>query len=106
MAKRRTLAPPKDLRASRLVLAGDDRDSDEFVLFEWPESLDLPSDLTPGLRDVALGMLRGESNRVIAQRRGTSERTVANQAVALFRRFGVASRTELVALFAKGLAKP
>jgi len=53
--------------------------------------------LTAAERDVALGMLRGESNAEIATRRGGSVRTVANQAAALRKKLGVASRGELAA---------
>jgi DNA-binding NarL/FixJ family response regulator len=58
---------------------------------------DSVASLTPAERDVALGMLRGESNAEIARRRRASARTVANQASSLFRKLGVGSRGELAA---------
>ncbi len=51
--------------------------------------------LTLAERDVADRVLRGESNREVAQGRGTSERTVANQLAAIYQKLGVASRAEL-----------
>jgi DNA-binding CsgD family transcriptional regulator len=58
--------------------------------------------LTDAERDVALRVVRGESNAAIAKARGTHVRTVANQLAALFRKLGVASRAELRALLARG----
>lgn len=46
------------------------------------------------------------SNAEIAERRGTSPRTVANQVASLFRKLGVASRSELRALVASGELEP
>ncbi|NOU26417.1 MAG: response regulator transcription factor [Polyangiaceae bacterium] len=97
--RRERVPPPPRLEASRLFL-GDRRERDEYVVFAWPEPMELPEDLPPGLRDVAASIVRGESNREIAERRGTSERTVANQVVALLRRFGASSRTDFVAAIA------
>src|SRR5687767_10242321 len=54
--------------------------------------------LTAAERDIVAGLVRGESNRRIAQRRGTSERTVANQIAALFQKLHVMSRAELLVL--------
>lgn len=54
------------------------------------------SELTPAEQEVARGILEGRSNQLIARRRGTSLRTVANQVAALFQRFDVSSRAELV----------
>ncbi|HPQ71976.1 MAG TPA: helix-turn-helix transcriptional regulator [bacterium] len=59
--------------------------------------------LTMAERHVILGILRGESNREIARRRGTSENTIANQTAAIFRKFEVASRAELVSLLMRTL---
>jgi DNA-binding CsgD family transcriptional regulator len=64
------------------------------LAFDIPPD-DAMSTLTAAERDVALGMLRGESNAEIASRRGCSARTVANQAASLFRKLGVSSRGEL-----------
>jgi DNA-binding CsgD family transcriptional regulator len=48
-------------------------------------------------REVALGIVRGATNAEIAAARGAAERTVANQAQAIYRKLGVASRSELAA---------
>lgn len=52
--------------------------------------------LSPRQRDVARGILAGRSNKEIAARLFTTERTVKNHVVAIFRQFGVPSRTALV----------
>ncbi|HVH04589.1 MAG TPA: helix-turn-helix transcriptional regulator [Myxococcota bacterium] len=53
--------------------------------------------LSAAEREVALLLVRGASNREIARRRGAAVRTVANQARAVYRKLGVASRAELAA---------
>jgi DNA-binding NarL/FixJ family response regulator len=53
-------------------------------------------ELTRAERDIVESIARGERNRAIARRRGTSERTVANQIAALFAKLGVVSRAELL----------
>lgn len=58
--------------------------------------------LTDAERDVALRVVEGQSNAAIAEARGTHVRTVANQLAALFRKLGVASRSELRALLTRG----
>jgi DNA-binding NarL/FixJ family response regulator len=55
------------------------------------------AELTPAERDVLEGIVLGRSNREIAQQRGSSLRTVANQVAALLRKHGVGSRSELSA---------
>jgi DNA-binding CsgD family transcriptional regulator len=52
--------------------------------------------LSPAEREVVLAVLDGASNTAIAQRRGTSERTVANQLASIFRKLGASSRLDLV----------
>ena len=49
-------------------------------------------------RNVALLACAGLKNRDIAKRRGSAERTVANQLASIFRKLGVASRAELAVL--------
>lgn len=53
--------------------------------------------LSAAERAVAQLAIEGASNAVIARRRGTSERTVANQLARLYRKLGVGSRAELAA---------
>jgi DNA-binding CsgD family transcriptional regulator len=79
-----------------------DIDGDAFVLFEWP----LPQTVvvsapTTAEREVLRLLLEGFSNAEIAQRRGRSLRTVANQVGSIFRRLDVKSRFELFALDAR-----
>ncbi len=77
---------------------------DSFALLECPEPCDretLDRELTPAQAEVAHLMAAGHSNAEIARRRGTSPRTVANQAASVFRRLGVASRLGLVAWLAR-----
>ena len=58
----------------------------------------LREQLTVAERDIVDGIVRGESNRSIALRRGTSIRTVANQVATVFQKLRVMSRGELVVL--------
>lgn len=51
--------------------------------------------LTGAERAVVEDALRGLSNRAIAAKRGVSERTVANQLSAIYRKLRVGSRPEL-----------
>jgi DNA-binding CsgD family transcriptional regulator len=53
--------------------------------------------LSDGEREVALLAVQGATNADIAARRGTAERTVANQLSAVFEKLGVHSRAELAA---------
>jgi DNA-binding NarL/FixJ family response regulator len=53
------------------------------------------SGLCPSEREVARGLINGKSNAEIAESRGTSRRTIANQVASIFRTFGVRSRAEL-----------
>ena len=54
-------------------------------------------ELTAAEEEVVGLVLAGLSNAQIARRRGTRERTVANQLASIFRKVGVASRSELAA---------
>jgi DNA-binding CsgD family transcriptional regulator len=54
--------------------------------------------LTPAESEVVAHLLKGRSNAEIAALRRASERTVANQVASVFRKLGVSSRLELVAL--------
>lgn len=57
--------------------------------------------LTPAEREVLALVLDSRSNAEIAGLRARSLRTVANQITGLLRKFGVVSRTELVAVVAR-----
>jgi DNA-binding NarL/FixJ family response regulator len=93
----RVLPGPDELSVARFRVG-----EDEFAVLSFPvEPRALPSSLTTAEHAVLRAMLRGESNGHIAQTRGTSTRTVANQAQAIFRKLGVHSRAELSALLAR-----
>ncbi len=59
--------------------------------------------LTEAETEIGLLLLKGLSHQEIAQVRGTSERTVREQARALYRKGGVNSRSELSAFFLEDL---
>ena len=63
-------------------------------------------DLTPAERAVGVLMLRGMSHKEVAAARDTSERTVRQQALAVYRKAGVRSRSELSAFFLASLPLP
>jgi DNA-binding CsgD family transcriptional regulator len=51
--------------------------------------------LTPAEREVLAGVIEGRSNRDIAEQRGASLRTVANQVAALLKKYRASSRVDL-----------
>lgn len=57
----------------------------------------LPDGLTASEREIVALVLDGRSGQEIAALRGRSYRTIANQLATIYRKFGVNSRTELVA---------
>ena len=59
--------------------------------------------LSPAEREVGLLLLRGLSHKEIATARNTSERTVRQQALAVYRKAGLSGRAALAAFFLKGL---
>lgn len=63
-------------------------------------------ELTAAERGVAMLLLRGMSHKEIAQARETSERTVRQQSLAIYRKSGVRGRAELSAFFLDGLPLP
>jgi DNA-binding CsgD family transcriptional regulator len=62
--------------------------------------------LTPAEREVALLQLKGLRHRAIAALRQTSERTVRQQALAVYRKSGLNGRTDLAAFFLEDLLLP
>jgi DNA-binding CsgD family transcriptional regulator len=62
--------------------------------------------LTPAEAEVGLLMLKGFSHVEIARMRNASERTIRDQARAVYRKSGVAGRTELSAFFLEDLLLP
>lgn len=62
--------------------------------------------LTPAERETALLLLKGYGHKEIATLLGKSERTVRQQAVAVYRKSGLAGRAELAAFFLEDLLLP
>ncbi len=85
------LPPPRGLTVSH-VEVGDT----EYAILSFPApAWDLPECFTAAEREVVRGVLRGDSNLVIARTRATSVHTVANQIAAVFGKMKVSSRIEL-----------
>ena len=63
-------------------------------------------DLTPAEREVALLLLKGLSHREVSRVRGVSERTARQQARDVYRKAGLAGRSELAAFFLEDLLVP
>ncbi len=59
--------------------------------------------LTPAEYDVALFLVKGVSTRAIADMRGTSEGTIKAQTNAIYRKAGVAGRSQLLSIFIEDL---
>lgn len=62
--------------------------------------------LTTAEREVGLLMLKGLSHREIAQARATSEATVRQQALGVYKKSGLRNRSELSAFFLEDLLLP
>lgn len=62
--------------------------------------------LTPAEREVGLLLLKGLSHRDVANVRDTSESTIRQQALAIYRKSGLRSRSELSAFFLEDLLLP
>lgn len=62
--------------------------------------------LSPAEREVGLLLLKGLSHKEVARVRSTSERTVRQQALTLYRKASVRSRAELSAFFLEDLLLP
>jgi DNA-binding CsgD family transcriptional regulator len=62
--------------------------------------------LTPAEREVALLQLKGLRHKAIAELRQTSERTVRQQALAIYRKSGLSGRPDLAAFVLEDLLLP
>ena len=62
--------------------------------------------LTPAEREVGLLLLKGLSLKEIAELRSTSERTVRQQTLGVYRKAGLSGRAELAAFFLEDLLLP
>jgi DNA-binding CsgD family transcriptional regulator len=63
-------------------------------------------ELTPAEREVALLQLKGLRHKAIAELRNTSERTVRQQALVVYRKSGLNGRSDLAAFFLEDLLLP
>ena len=82
-----------DVRISKIIISGEEL----RVISVSDRRRTWPEDLTGAEIEVADLVLEGRSNAEIAELRGTSARTVANQVVSVFRKLAIQSRAELVA---------
>jgi DNA-binding CsgD family transcriptional regulator len=62
--------------------------------------------LTPAEKDVALLLLKGYSHKEVAQLRGRAERTIRQQALAIYRKSNLSGRASLAAYFLEDLLLP
>lgn len=62
--------------------------------------------LTSAEREIALLLLKGLSHKEVATVRDTTERTVRQQALAIYRKAGLSGRAELAAFFLEDLLLP
>ncbi len=87
------LPPPPDLRAVAI-------DGGNMVILSYPVegSSTLLDSLSPAERQVAQLVCEGLRGPAIAVQRQTSYRTVCNQLASTYRKLGVNSRDELIAL--------
>jgi DNA-binding NarL/FixJ family response regulator len=82
-----------------------EHDGSDYVVVSRPLGRPLVfAELTRAELAVAEGLLDGRSMRELAAQREVSERTIANQMAGVYRKLGIASRQELVALTAAGRA--
>lgn len=63
-------------------------------------------ELTPAEREVGLLLLKGLSHKEVAAARSTSESTIRQQALAIYRKSGLRNRSELSAFFLEDLLLP
>jgi DNA-binding NarL/FixJ family response regulator len=95
----RTLLPLfwRDLHGRALAISGADAG---LIALARRDDVDGMAGLTPAERSVAKGLLAGLSDKEIARERNCSQRTIANQAAAVYRKLGVRSRVELASKLA------
>jgi DNA-binding NarL/FixJ family response regulator len=67
-----------------------------IIVLTFAVRLGVGGSLTPAESAVTALLLEGRTNAEIAQARGSSERTVANQAAKIYQKLGVGSRLELL----------
>lgn len=93
---RRSSRPPSGSFAGIRLEPTDDPDR---IVLSWPiDGTVDPRALTEAELEILVGILRGDSDEGIAERRGTSARTVAVQARSIYAKLGVSGRRALLAL--------
>jgi DNA-binding CsgD family transcriptional regulator len=107
-ARRRARALERDLGDAREDLARFRAESEDLVrgLGAAIDRQFARWDLSPAEREVALLLLKGLSHKDIATARETSERTVRQQSLAVYRKAGLSGRAELAAFFLEDLLLP
>lgn len=95
--------PPRRERRARTLGVVRVAGARFLYLSEDVEGLDedVGASLAPAEREVARLAADGLSNEEIARARGTAARTIANQLASIYRKLGVGSRVELIALLAR-----
>lgn len=106
--RRRARLLARDLDAALTEAARWRRDAEE-VLRGLGAAIDVQFQrwgLSAAEREVALLLLKGLAHKEIAEVRETSERTVRQQSLAVYRKAGLAGRAELAAFFLEDLLLP
>jgi DNA-binding CsgD family transcriptional regulator len=107
-SRRTARALEGDLRAAEASLARFRAESQE-LLRGLGAAIDRQFErwaLSPAEREIALLLLKGLSLKEIAELRATSERTVRQQSLAVYRKAGLGGRAELAAFFLEDLLLP
>ena len=109
MRTRRSLAATQETLQSNTAERDMWRQRAEKILRGLGEEIDRQLQiwsLTPAEKDTALLLLKGNHHREIASLLGKSERTVRQQAVAVYRKSKLSGRAELSAFFLEDLFLP
>jgi len=108
MAERRAARLDTDLEAARREALRYKEEAREALrgLGEAIDSQFERWELTPAEREVGLLLLKGLSHREVAEVRATSEPTVRQQALMVYRKSGLRNRSELSAFFLEDLLLP
>lgn len=106
--RHRELALIRELDDARVAVASE-RDKSREILGGLGEEIDKQFErwgLTAAEREVALLVLKGLRHKEIASARNTTERTVRQQALAVYRKAGLDGRTDLAAFFLEDFLPP
>jgi len=101
-----TLSPTDALSAPDGLAVESDSNEPDLLILSFPvrERAEFSALLTSAESEVLMSLRSGLTNAQIANRRGVSVRTVANQLASLFRKLGVSSRLD-AAIAASNLAQ-